>query len=103
MDDEVKQEDGDDDDPMDNESMDDTGNDDPESADIREMRNRLERLGSICVYLTVTPKNYRLEAPLHVKLRGSSTLGLLPRKVLASKERGLVVKELTWVFDTVPC
>jgi hypothetical protein len=40
---------------MEDESMDDAGRDDPESADIREMRNRLERPGSICPYLFVTP------------------------------------------------
>ena len=54
-DDEVKEEDGDDDEPMDDESVDDTGKDDPEAADIREMRNRLERPGSNCPYLIVAP------------------------------------------------
>ena len=84
---------------MDDEDMleDDPKDDNPEESEIREMRNRLEPLYLIWIN-GCFKKTFLAFLSLVLKIHMSQQ----PRKTLACKNRCLVIKELTWVFDTVP-
>ena len=93
------EQDEDQDEPMEEESMEEADKEHPEAAEIRELRNRLETFDLVSDTLLICLVLWKVISCF----KENSSIPNLIRKALGAKDRCLVMKELTWVFDPAPC